>query len=135
MAKYNNLKLGTFLKKPPTEFLLSFNFVWWSPNQMVGEENSNGSWQRWKKNLGEGCKRCQIIHLSLINLSNCFNHNHTPPLNFFFIFGRTRQKYFLCYFYWGPISHICKVAKTPVGGFLRKLWNFKKRRKHQIFKN
>ena len=87
---------------------------------MVGEENWDGSWRRWKKNLGEGCERCQIIHLSLTTLSNRSNHNHTPPLNFFFIFVRTRQKYFLCDFYWGPNSKIYKVAKTSVKGFLGK---------------
>ena len=139
MAKYNNLKLGTFLKKPPTEFF-ALILIW------LLEPQSNGGWRKLgrvltkmkKKFRGGVYERCQIIHLLLITLSNCSNHNHTPPLNFFFIFVRTRQKYFLCDFYGGPNSHISKIAKTSVGGFLRKCLKLNKKKReryHKIFKN
>ena len=57
-----------------------------------------------------GCQESWILNLEC----------GTPSPACFFIFVRTREKYFLCDFYWGPNSKIYKVAKTSVKGFLGK---------------
>ena len=48
-----------------------------------------------------------------------FQSLHTPALNFFFIFVRTRLRYFHWPFNWGSNNKIYQKAKTSDGGFLR----------------
>ena len=116
---------NVFSKSPQQMFLLPYKFGCWDPNKNHRENIFGGSWQKWKKNSGEGCDYDwnDLTRLSVIN--ELFDIFHTPPLNFFFIFVRTRPSFLHPPFDWGSNNQIKMRAKNSVGGFLRNVPNFK----------
>ena len=92
------------------------------------ETNVKRMWNEMKKNetnvKGNETKWNEMKRMWNKMKRNETNVN-TPPLNFFFIFGKTRPSFLHPPFDWGSNNQNIKRAIYSVGGFFRNVPNFK----------